>query len=79
MDNQNQNQNKYDISKSNFFSNISDSNDKKDNQEIKNPNNININVPISNISSQNSSINNINTNINAVNQSNFFSTTEKCI
>ena len=72
MDNQNQNQNKYDISKSNFFSNISDSNDKKDNQEIKNPNNININVPISNISSQNSSINNINTNINAVNQSNFF-------
>jgi len=68
MDNQNQNQNKYDITKSNFFSNISDSNDKKDNQEIKNPNNININAPISNINSQNYSIN----NINPVSQSNFF-------
>ena len=68
MDNQNQNQNKYDITKSNFFSNISDSNDKKDNQEIKNPNNININAPISNMNSQNYSIN----NINPVPQSNFF-------
>jgi len=68
MDNQNQNQNKYDISKSNFFSNISDSNDKKDNQENKNQNNINLNVPISNMASQSNS----NNNINPVPQYNFY-------
>ena len=64
----NQNQNKYDISKSNFFSNISDSNDKKDNQEIKRPNDINLNIPISNIGTQSNSFN----NISSIPQNNFY-------
>ena len=79
MDNQNQsqNQNKYDISKSNFFAHT-DSEDKKNDQEPNslNQNTIN-NTPISNINSQNiinSSQNNIylNQNINSVPQYNFY-------
>ena len=48
-ENQNQNtQNKYDISKSNFFANIPDSNDKKNEKEIKPQVLSNINTPILN-------------------------------
>ena len=48
-ENQNQNtQNKYDISKSNFFANIPDSNDKKNEKEIKPQGSSNINTPILN-------------------------------
>ena len=83
MENTNQNQKKYDISKSNFFANI-ESDKKKDEPEkpsqtlnsgvLNNPNNQNI--PTSNINPQNSSISQSNffpnQNINSISQSNFF-------
>ena len=87
MENTNQNQKKYDISKSNFFANI-ESDNKKDDPEkpslslnsgaLNNPNNQNI--PTSNINPPNSSISQSNffpnQNINSISQSNFFPTSQ---
>ena len=76
MDNQNiQNQNKYDISKSNFFANI-DSEDKKNNEQQKQQNTKYVNTPISNLNQPNIPIsqNNFyqNPNPNTISQYNFY-------
>ena len=76
MDNQNiQNQNKYDISKSNFFANI-DSEDKKNNEQQKQQNTEYVNTPISNLNQPNIPISqNIfyqNPNPNTISQYNFY-------
>ena len=76
MDNQNiQNQNKYDISKSNFFANI-DSEDKKNNEQQKQQNTRYVNTPISNLNQPNIPISqNIfyqNPNPNTISQYNFY-------
>ena len=72
---QNQNQKKYDITKSNFFANI-DSEDKKNDQEVKPPSSGVINTPISNINPLNisNSQNNFfqNSNPNIISQNNFY-------
>ena len=76
MDNQNiQNQNKYDISKSNFFANI-DSDNNINNQEQNIQNTEIVNTPISNLNQQNisNSPNNFyqNQNSNIISQYNFY-------
>ena len=75
MDNQNiQNQNKYDISKSNFFANIDE--DKKNNEQQKQQNTEYVNTPISNLNQPNIPIsqNNFyqNPNPNTISQYNFY-------
>ena len=75
---ENNNEKKYDISKSNFFANIPENNDIQSKSEIKEESIENLNTPISNninpqISQNNyiSNINNIN-NINNISNSNFY-------
>ena len=70
MENQNQNKNKYDISKSNFFANIPDKNENQLKNEINQEKLELINTPLSNKNISNSNANNNLINNNIINNNN---------